>query len=42
MRFGSIERQPEFEAYWAGLKDRPAQRKVEAYVDDAIAKSMQK
>jgi glutathione S-transferase len=42
MRFGSIERRPEFEAYWAGLKDRPAQRKVEAYVDDAIAKSMQK
>jgi glutathione S-transferase len=42
MRFGSIERRPEFEAYWAGLKDRPAQRKVEAYVDDAIAKSSQK
>ena len=42
MRFGSIERRPEFEAYWAGLKDRPAQRKVEAYVNDAMAKSMQK
>ena len=42
MRFGSIERRPEFDAYWAGLKDRPAQRKVEAYVDDAMAKSMRK
>jgi glutathione S-transferase len=39
MRFGSLEKRPEFEAYWAGLKDRPGQRKVEAYVQEAMAKS---
>ena len=39
MRFGSLERRPEFEAYWAGLKDRPAQRKVEAYVNAAISRA---
>ena len=39
MRFGSLEKRPEFEAYWSGLKDRPAQRKVEAYVQEAMAKS---
>jgi len=38
MRFGSLERRPEFEAYWAGLKDRPAQRKVEDVVNKAMAK----
>jgi glutathione S-transferase len=38
MRFGSLERRPEFEAYWAGLKDRPAQRKVEDLINKAMAK----
>lgn len=30
MRFGSLPRRPEFEAYWAGLKDRPAHKRIEA------------
>jgi glutathione S-transferase len=38
MRFGSLEKRPEFEAYWAGLKDRPAHRRVEAQFDEAMAK----
>jgi glutathione S-transferase len=38
MRFGSLERRPEFEAYWAGLKDRPAQRKVENQFNALMAK----
>lgn len=40
MRFGSLETRPEFVAYWAGLKDRPAHRRVEAMFDDAMAKRM--
>lgn len=28
MEFGTLERSPEFEAYWAGLKDRPAHKRV--------------
>jgi hypothetical protein len=24
MQFGMIDKRPEFEAYWNGLKDRPA------------------
>jgi len=38
MRFGSLERRPEFEAYWAGLKDRPAQRKIEEQLNTLLAK----
>lgn len=38
MRFGSLEKRPEFEAYWAGLRDRPAHRRVEAAFDEAVAK----
>ena len=38
MRFGTVEARPEFEAYWAGLKDRPAQRRVQAQVAEAMAK----
>lgn len=37
MRFGSLERRPEFEAYWAGLKDRPAHRRVAAHMEEAMA-----
>lgn len=40
MRFGTLERRQEFEAYWDGLKDRPAHRRVEAYFDEAMAKRM--
>ena len=42
MRFGSVERRPEFEAYWAGLKDRPAQRRIEAQVNELMAKQAPK
>lgn len=28
MYFGTLDKRPEFEAYWNGLKDRPAQRRV--------------
>jgi glutathione S-transferase len=38
MHFGTVEKRPEFEAYWAGLKDRPAQRKVETHVAEVMAK----
>jgi glutathione S-transferase len=38
MHFGSVERRPEFETYWAGLRDRPAQRRVENQVREAMAK----
>ncbi len=38
MHFGSLERRPEFETYWAGLKDRPAQREVEEHFKAAMAK----
>jgi glutathione S-transferase len=37
MRFGSVDKRPEFEAYWAGLKDRPAHLKVEARLEEAMA-----
>ncbi len=36
MQFGTLDRRPEFEAYWNGLKDRPAHRRTE----EAIAKAM--
>lgn len=37
MQFGTLERRPEFEAYWAGLKDRPANRRSEAFIAEAMA-----
>ncbi len=39
MMFGTIDRRPEFEAYWAGLKDRPAHRKIEAFAESAAQKA---
>lgn len=42
MRFGSVERRPEFEAYWAGLKDRPAQSRIESQVNELMAKQAPK
>lgn len=35
LAFGSIEKRPAFEAYWDGLKDRPAYLKAKA-IDDAL------
>lgn len=35
MAFGTIERRPAFEAYWAQMKDRPAARRANA-IDDAL------
>ncbi|MFG6175850.1 HTH domain-containing protein [Halomonas sp. THAF12] len=35
MAFGTLPRCPEFEAYWAGLEARPAQRRAAAFVDEA-------
>ncbi|MFN3987295.1 MAG: HTH domain-containing protein [Rhodocyclaceae bacterium] len=32
MQFGSLEKRPEFEAYWAGLRDRPAHKRTEAFM----------
>ncbi|MDI5921051.1 HTH domain-containing protein [Halomonas sp. LR5S13] len=37
MHFGTIPRRPEFEAYWAALKDRPARLRCEAYVERALS-----
>lgn len=37
MQFGTLPRRPEFEAYWGGLCDRPAYRRGEAYVQQALA-----
>lgn len=37
MQFGTLPRRPEFEAYWAGLKDRPARQQCEAFVQQALA-----
>ncbi len=42
MRFGSVEKRPQFEAYWAGLKDRPAHLRVQAAVEEAMAKYAEK
>ncbi|MFQ3787263.1 HTH domain-containing protein [Halomonas sp. A29] len=36
MQFGTLERRPEFEAYWAGLKDRPANRRSEEFIAKAM------
>lgn len=35
MHFGTIPRRPEFEAYWAGLRDRPARARCEAFIEQA-------
>ncbi len=35
MRFGTLPRRPEFEAYWAGLAERPAQRRCAAFIEQA-------
>jgi glutathione S-transferase len=40
MRFGTLEKRPEFESYWAGLADRPAHRRMAAYVEAASAERM--
>ncbi|MBB3229464.1 HTH domain-containing protein [Halomonas stenophila] len=37
MEFGTIPRRPEFEAYWAGLRDRPARLRCQAFIDEAMA-----
>ena len=38
MHFGTIEKRPEFEVYWAGLRDRPAQRRVSDHLREVMAK----
>lgn len=38
MQFGTLPRRPEFEAYWAGLRERPAHQRCEAYVQQALAR----
>ena len=35
MMFGSIEKRPAFEAYWAGISSRPAAKRA-AEIDDAL------
>ncbi|RFA30015.1 glutathione S-transferase [Alkalilimnicola ehrlichii] len=37
MQFDSLEKRPEFEAYWAGLKDRPAHKRVAELSEQAAA-----
>ncbi len=39
LAFGSIEKRPAFEAYWAGLSQRPAYLKGKAIDDDLIARA---
>lgn len=36
MQFGTLDTRPEFEAYWAGLKDRPAHRRSEEFIEKAM------
>ena len=40
MMFGSIEKRPAFEAYWAGISARPAARRA-AEIDDALIAAAQ-
>jgi glutathione S-transferase len=35
LQFGTLEKRPEFEAYWAGLKGRPARTRVEEFIEAA-------
>jgi predicted DNA-binding transcriptional regulator YafY/glutathione S-transferase len=37
MKFDTLEKRPEFEAYWNGLKDRPAHRRIEEIAEKAAA-----
>jgi glutathione S-transferase len=37
MQFGTLPRRPEFEAYWAGLCERPAHQRCQAFVQQALA-----
>ncbi|MDT0502128.1 glutathione S-transferase N-terminal domain-containing protein [Halomonas sp. PAR7] len=37
MHFGTLPRRPEFEAYWDGLCERPAQRRCEAFIERVLA-----
>ncbi|WP_416137295.1 HTH domain-containing protein [Halomonas sp. HK25] len=38
MQFGTLPRRPEFEAYWTGLRERPAHQRCEAFVQQALAR----
>lgn len=38
MQFGTLPRRPEFEAYWAGLRERPAHRRCEAHIEQVLAR----
>ncbi|MBB5518744.1 HTH domain-containing protein [Amphiplicatus metriothermophilus] len=38
MQFGTVPKRPEFEAYWNGLKDRPAHRRSEEQTRKLMAK----
>ena len=40
LQFGSIEKRPAFEAYWAGLANRPAYIKAKS-IDDALIAAAQ-
>ena len=40
MMFGSIEKRPAFEAYWAGISQRPAAKRA-AEIDDALIAAAQ-
>lgn len=41
LQFGSIEKRPAFEAYWAGLSERPAYLKAKAIDTELIAAAQQ-
>ncbi|WP_254277210.1 glutathione S-transferase N-terminal domain-containing protein [Halomonas sp. 3H] len=38
MQFGTLPRRPEFETYWAGLRERPAHRRCEAYIEQVLTR----
>ena len=38
MQFGTLPRRPEFEAYWAGLCERPAHQRCQAFVQQALVR----
>ncbi len=37
LRFGTLEKRPEFEAYWNGLRERPANLRSEAFMEKAAS-----
>lgn len=37
MQFGTLPRRPEFEAYWGGLRERPAHRRCEDHIERVLA-----